>query len=37
MAISSALKMVCSPSSLFDIWIYVFTGLYIPYPAFSFF
>ena len=36
-AINSALKMVCRPGSLFDIRISVFVGLYIPYPAFSFF
>ena len=30
MAISLALKMVCSPGSLFDIFIYGFVGLYIP-------
>ena len=36
-AISSALKMVCKPGSLFDICISGFVGLYIPYPAFSFF
>ena len=37
MAINSALKQVCSPGSLFDICISGFIGLYIPYPAFSFF
>ena len=30
MAISSALKLVCSPGSLFDICISGFVGLYIP-------
>ena len=30
MIISSALKMVCSPESLFDICISNFVGLYIP-------
>ena len=30
MAISSALKMVCKPGSLFDICISGFVGLYIP-------
>ena len=30
MAISSALKMVCKPGSLFDICISSFVGLYIP-------
>ena len=37
MAISSALKHVCSPGSLFDICTSGLDGLYIPYPAFSFF
>ena len=37
MAISSAQKLVCRPGSLFDICISGFVGLYIPYPAFSFF
>ena len=37
MAIYSALKLVCRPGSLFDICISGFVGLYIPYPAFSFF
>ena len=36
-AISSALKVVCRPGSLFDICMSGFVGLYIPYPAFSFF
>ena len=30
MAISSVLKLVCRPDSLFDIRIFVFVGLYIP-------
>ena len=37
MAISSALKQVCRPCNLFDMRMYVFVGLYIPYPTFSFF
>ena len=37
MAISSALKLVCNPGSLFYIRITIFVGLYIPYPIFSFF
>ena len=37
MATSSAPMLVCNSGGLFDICSYAFIGLYITYPAFSFF
>ena len=37
MAINSALKLVCSPGSFFDIFTSAFVGLQIPKLVFSFF